>query len=66
MIQCAYGFRFPLESLAELRRGNLDRDVTTDAGIARLPDLSHPAFADGRDDFIRTEFIAGLERHLND
>jgi hypothetical protein len=28
--------------------------------------LAHPALADGRDDFIRAEFVAGLERHLTD
>jgi hypothetical protein len=41
-----------------------ERDVTTDAGITRLPHLAHAALADGRDDFIRAEFVAWLERHL--
>ena len=64
MIQRANGFSFTLESLAELRGGNLDRDITTDAGIARFPHLSHSTLADGREDFVRAEFVAGLERHL--
>jgi len=36
MIQRTDGFGFTLESLAELRGGNLDRDITTDAGIILL------------------------------
>ena len=64
MIERRNGLRLALEAFAELRCGDFDRNITTDAGIARFPHLSHSTLADGREDFVRAEFVAGLERHL--
>ena|SRR5450631_282627 len=66
MIPCGDGFGFPLETFGEVFLRNLDRDVTTDTGIARLPHLSHATFSDWRDAFICAEFVAGGERHVLD
>ena len=54
----AFGIR------GERARQNLDGDVTSEAGIAALVDLSHPAAAEQRRDFVRAETGAGRERHL--
>jgi hypothetical protein len=35
-------------------------------GIACAVDLAHAARPDGREDFIRPEFVTGLERHMTD
>ena len=60
MIQRANGASFALESLAELR--GLETLIATSRPtrvIARLPHLAHSARADGREDFVGTEFFAG-------
>jgi hypothetical protein len=51
-----------LEALRELLRRDFNRDVAAQA--SRAIHFAHPAFADGRDDFARTEFFAGSDRHL--
>ncbi len=52
IIPCGDGFGFSLETFGEVFLRNLDRDVTTDTGIAHLPHLSHATFSDWRDAFI--------------
>ena len=42
---------------------NLERDITQQARIVRLIDLSHSAGADERNDFVRTELGIHRERH---
>ena len=66
MIQRGDGLGFALKTLRELFPGNFDRDVAIQARIAPLPDLAHSTGADGRQDFIRAEFVAWLERHMID
>jgi hypothetical protein len=66
MIQRTDGLGFSFESFGELFLRNLDRDIATDAGITRLPCLSHAAFPNKRDAFIWAEFVAWRERHIQD
>ncbi|MGB7220680.1 MAG: hypothetical protein WBD07_17915 [Vicinamibacterales bacterium] len=47
--------RQPLGVLGEGLWKYLDGDVALQAGITRSVDLTHPAGADGGDDFIRAE-----------
>ena len=64
MIQRGNGARLALEPIVEGIREPLDRHKPTEPRVARLPDLAHPASADGSENFIRTETSAGLEGHL--
>ena len=64
MIQRRDRVGLALKTIGELLRGNLDRDVAIQPRIARLPHFAHAAFADGRDDLIRAEFVAGLQFHV--
>jgi len=64
VIQGRDGFRFPPESFTEFRRAKLDCDNTIEARVARLPYLSHAAFSNSGDDFVRAEFCADGERHF--
>ena len=43
---------------------NFDCDLAADAGVAGLVHFPHAAGADRRQDFIRTEPCAGVERHI--
>ena len=62
------GARFPIETIAELRvtserlGENLDRDDAIEPRIPRFVDLTHPARADGDEDFVGTE--ASARRHF--
>ncbi len=47
----------------ELLGKSFDRDVAVELGISSAVDLTHSAFADRRDDFIRPEAGSGSERH---
>ena len=58
MIQSGDGPGFALEAVAEVGLGNLDRDDTVQPCIARLPHLTHSAFAERRQKLIRAEFLA--------
>ena len=64
MVQRGNGLCLPLEALAELRGGNLDRNIALQAGIMRLVHLSHAAFTDRRNNFIGAQCAAGRDRHL--
>jgi hypothetical protein len=69
MVQCCYSPRFLLkapQSLSvgsERHRENLDSDIAPQSRVASAIYLSHPARAQRRKDFIRTEFRARSEGH---
>jgi hypothetical protein len=54
------------EAIAKSLRRNLDCYVAPHARIVGAVDLSHSAFADGRQDFVGTEFVAYRKRHVLD
>src|SRR5207344_2330854 len=56
--------REPIRVARHARRQHLQGDEAVQAGVARLVDLAHAAGAQRRDDFIRTESIAGRHRAL--
>ena len=66
MIQRGNGFRFALETLAELRGGNFDRDEATQTRISGAIHFTHSTSANKRKDFIRAEFIACREWHVGE
>ncbi len=47
----------------ELRRKDLDRDIPIQPGVARAIDLAHATLAEGADDLVRAELLAGREGH---
>ncbi len=51
-------------NLGEDCRKNFDSDLTIEPRVARAPDLAHPAFANGSQDFIRAEFCSRRKRHF--
>jgi hypothetical protein len=63
VIQCADGFRFPLETFTELRGGNLEGNNTIKARVAGLVNVSHSACADRDEDFIRTQPSSASKPH---
>ena len=50
--------RQPIGVIRKGRRQDLDRDITTQAGIVRAIDLAHPTGAERRDDFVRSKASA--------
>ena len=58
MIQRGHGADFAVEALVETLGGNFDGDIATGARVVRTVHLSHPTFADEREDLVRTEFVA--------
>ena len=50
--------------LRERRRQHLDRHLAPEPRVARAVDLSHPAGADGRENFVGTELATGGKCHL--
>ena len=66
MIQCGNGLRLALKTLAKLSSRDFDRDIAIQPRIARSIHLAHSARADGRKDFVRTEFVAYRQRHKSD
>jgi hypothetical protein len=52
-------------TLSALTTVGLLRYVALQLGVARAVDLAHAASADGREDFVVTDFIAWMERHLD-
>ncbi len=63
MIQRGDGSRLSLKALIEIALSNLDRDDPIQTGVASLPHFSHTTGAETRQDFVRSEFLAGGERH---
>jgi hypothetical protein len=61
MIQRGNGMGLAVKAFAELRvaghvrRQDFDRDRAIETGIPRFVDFAHPAGAERRDDFIRTQ-----------
>jgi hypothetical protein len=68
MVQDSGGSRFLLEApeavgIARERRGqDLDRDLPSEAVVARPIDLPHPSGADLAEDLVRAEAGTGRER----
>ena len=50
----------------DIFRKQLDGDVALQPRIARAPHFSHPARAEGRDEFIRTDLRSGLDSHATE
>src|SRR5262245_35569321 len=65
MIQRGDRPSFTLETFGELLRGNLDGDISSEAGIAGAIHLAHAARPDQADDFIRTKLLSSNEAHLS-
>ena len=63
MIQCRNRPRLTFKPIVELLRRYLNGDIAPELQIARTPHFAHPAFADGRDDFVSAEFVSGLQFH---
>ena len=65
MVQRRKNFRFPPKSsqaffiFGELVGQDLDRHIPTKLPISCAIDLTHPAFADGLEDLVVGEFVAG-------
>ncbi|HTB13421.1 MAG TPA: hypothetical protein VK752_17690 [Bryobacteraceae bacterium] len=59
MIQRGDGAGFALKSFSEFFGGNFDGDDSVESGVAGFPHFAHPAGADGRENFVRAEFVAG-------
>jgi hypothetical protein len=66
MIQRGDGFGFALEALAELRGRNLNGNVAIQPQVPRAVDLAHATRNNGCKDFIGSEFVACLERHVSE
>ncbi len=64
MIQRCDCFGFALEPLAKTRAGNFDSDLPIQTCVLGQVHFSHPAHANGRQDFVRAESIAGRQRHI--
>src|ERR1700681_2736335 len=69
MIERRSGARFALEAFPRgIRRKRLGQhfngDVAIQPRVAGAIYLAHAAFADGRKDFIRAEFVAHRKRHM--
>ncbi|HEV8702079.1 MAG TPA: hypothetical protein VGV60_12470 [Candidatus Polarisedimenticolia bacterium] len=69
VVELPHGARLLLEAAQPLGIGHergrqdLHRHVTRQAGVAGAIHLSHPAGADGAEDFVGTESGAGSQRH---
>ena len=63
MVEGGHRSRFAKEAVGKLVRAELDRQIATQPCVPRLPHFANAAFADGRDKFIRAEFIAVLSFH---
>jgi hypothetical protein len=63
MIESGDGVGLALKALVKATGGNLDSDITAQAGVMRSIDLSHTTLADERNDFVGSEPITLRERH---
>jgi hypothetical protein len=66
MLGCGDGVGFTFESFAELRGGDLDRDIPIQPRIVRAVHFPHPALANRREDLVGAEFVAYRKGHLGD
>ena len=60
-LRLALEARDPFMILRERRGKHLDRNVTIELAVAGAIRLTHPAGAEGRDDFVRSETCARTE-----
>jgi len=58
MVQRRHRTSFALEPLTELCLRRLERNDAVEAGVEGLVDLAHATSPDGREDFVRAEFVA--------
>ena len=58
VVESGNGAGFPCKSFRILLSGNLESDHPVEAGVASLIDDTHPAGADLRENFVRSERIA--------
>jgi hypothetical protein len=63
MIQRGDGSGFALETFVELGLGNFDGNQAIQAGVFGFVDITHSARTNGREDFVRAEFIAYRQGH---
>src|SRR6516162_7636237 len=66
MIQRGNRTRFLLESSRVLGLQPLNRDDAVQPRVARLPDLTHAARPERRQNFVRPKLIPDRERHISD
>ena len=59
MVQRSDSASFALETLAELSGRDLDRDDTIEPCVAGLVHFTHATRANGRNNFVRAEFVSG-------
>ena len=53
-----------LEAISgQMRWQNLDRHIAVEPRVLGSIDLAHASCADGREDFVGTEFLSCLQRH---
>jgi hypothetical protein len=57
MIQRGDGAGFAIESVTKSFGRDLDGDNPVEPRVASLPHFAHPSRTDGREDFVRAEFI---------
>jgi hypothetical protein len=58
MIQSCTGASFPLKTRSVLSFQSLDGDYAIQSRVSGLPHFSHAAFAEGREDLVRSKFLA--------
>src|SRR6478672_8823537 len=66
MIQRGDGARLPIEAVAELRFGDLDRYGAVQARIAGLVDFAHATRPQRLQDLVRTEFSTAIHDDKTD
>src|SRR6516165_3804327 len=66
MIQRGNRTRFLLESSRVLGLQPLNRDDAVQPRVVRLPDLTHAARPEGRQNLVRPKLITDSERHISD
>lgn len=57
------GLGFALKTVGELLFGGLDGDVAVEPRITGSPHFAHASLADGGDDLVGAEVLAGRNRH---
>src|SRR5215471_6133516 len=63
MVERGYGFGFARKSIAELGSRGFDRDKPIEARISGTVDFAHTAFAEQRENLVRTETVTFGKRH---
>jgi hypothetical protein len=63
MIERGDGLRFALTTIVEFFSGDFYGDFAIEPRMPRAVQGAHPARADGRENFLRAEFVASGKRH---